>query len=1677
MPLLLPTGPGNNSAYRTWMPSDPTSPTLSNEQFNAIATRVYGRSEQRDTHMSAIESIGRWAVGAGIDLADTFASSPVNPVNPMGLVMQRGDLWNHVPQAEQDYYKRHQALIEGSSAVAGGILVGVAAEAVAIPRLTTMLSSSTALTGTRIWKAAEAWNVASRANMLGAQRLAAEAGEAYGLLGSKSGWSFLANRVVAGTAMTTRTLPFEYGAMWNNDSFNSGDWEKEGFWIGAGAVFGGTLGVIGARSATRKFANSLEIRDTRAAPLALAGVSNDLLATSHLDLARRLNPDAAALKESAFTTEFFIAARSANPTGVSAVNATRLSKMRDEYGNLAAESTQKIISKGIAGVETLRIKIKDIPEVKHLVQVVGKDDPYVFHGLSEMGFVKGTIEDAKAGRLSYIEGLGKQAEVQIGKGNVKEEERLLRLKQKLQNQDEYLMINGSWVDPNSPLGKVTVAHDPEYADRFIIPSKDTEGFIIKLPNGNMTIDASLAPRDGRGIAVNIEHMPLRDKLILDQAAGKTIDKMLHPKAKVQFRLTTSSAGSWYGLDMAAEILDRGGHIEFDKAALGTKLATKEDIKRESLRLKARLALNQAGKTGRITQEMRFKYNLPAPTPMELIEDPAGDGFKQWLIGAAKDDGNLNELANALTDYRSIKGIDLLPSSGAEPIRVDGNMLKFNRNEEGVWLKPILAYFDRRNNIESITRRGQSSAATLHKAEKTAILLSGNNHVGQLARDLTAMPELIQAMDIAGLHSNQITGGGGGFGQVLGEILPTRFRYRDNATLLAATKVQETAERHGLSTFEGMMTDVGMQEDVTRLGSTGHAHEKAMIDQYFSLRGGWDIEGTAAMGDGMFGFRLKDTKANRSRLNISLQDKWTSPLLQNDRLGQPIVVNQSVLSTIDKYNKGVSDLIMAGDNTLRASRGQSLVERKNFYTPPPNTRGALVAFVFDAENKVVPGRTITARSQEEFENLYNRTLNELGRNSGYTIRTRDQLSSLRDVWDEAAMDWIDPGLSSATAGIGTQKGGLTGAYVRQDAFKEALDWAKRKVVAQSQDTLRNIMNEHLVVARAQGAAEGGLVPGKVRTVFDEYEKALTGQSQKYTDTAKFDKILRRGEEVVNGILAKSSVMTPANWLIDWAQRVGMNPVNLVRGKTGAGAKTYREISEAMGPYTPFSSVTEYIESRGIRRPPTVKGMATTMNSLAAGVMLRWLELPHSVVNMLGLLSTMPAAVLGQQAPISTFVRAGGQDIGFLDGGKIIANAMKDMFQKGASQDWAHMRRMGDAKQSVIDYHQALGAVNSQAGFMRWAKSADKWAATLTDTSENWSRQLAHFVGLRMADYHGITGMAGRHDFAREIANSMIADYAPVNRPELFASGFGSMIGLFQSYALNHYTRMFRWMENGEYAKAGLQAAMQASMFGLPGTYGFGSLLDIRDSVLTSGGDPTALDLIYEHYGPVLGGAIAHGSVSQLTHLALWSRGDMSVRIPGASGPLPAIDVGTKVARGFVDAVGAYMNAMPGEGRRAVMEAVQRDMPSRVMRSWLTLLNGGQEVDSYGQVMSETTTWMDTIARTVGVRSTRQQAELESYYAGKGAMERDAVQMDKLRQSFRTAIRAHSGDMTAVNPVQYFNGYVKAGGNPVQFKTWVRNLLRDSDSSRSVKQLKAQLTTPRAALETWRYGAYGAWDIGD
>ena len=87
-----------------------------------------------------------------------------------------------------------------------------------------------------------------------------------------------------------------------------------------------------------------------------------------------------------------------------------------------------------------------------------------------------------------------------------------------------------------------------------------------------------------------------------------------------------------------------------------------------------------------------------------------------------------------------------------------------------------------------------------------------------------------------------------------------------------------------------------------------------------------------------------------------------------------------------------------------------------------------------------------------------------------------------------------------------------------------------------------------------------------------------------------------------------------------------------------------------------------------------------------------------------------------------------------------------------------------------------------------------------------------TGLELADAMGIKSMEARHAFAHDIANKMIANYSPANRPEIFQGALGAPIGLFQSFVMNYYQRIFRYVETKDWKALSTQLATQSGLFG-------------------------------------------------------------------------------------------------------------------------------------------------------------------------------------------------------------------------------------------------------------------------
>jgi hypothetical protein len=292
----------------------------------------------------------------------------------------------------------------------------------------------------------------------------------------------------------------------------------------------------------------------------------------------------------------------------------------------------------------------------------------------------------------------------------------------------------------------------------------------------------------------------------------------------------------------------------------------------------------------------------------------------------------------------------------------------------------------------------------------------------------------------------------------------------------------------------------------------------------------------------------------------------------------------------------------------------------------------------------------------------------------------------------------------------------------------------------------------------------------------------------------------------------------------------------------------------------------------------------------------------------------------------------------------------------------------------------------------------------------------------------------------------------------------MYGLFLSYAQNYYQRLYRWVEDGDFKSVGKSLAMQSAIFGIGGTPGFRELSAILGG--EQDGD-SLMDGIYERFGPAVGSVLAQGGMNQITTLvglpavSLHTRGDVSVRHPGidlAKGA-PALPVGLEVIKDLMTGFGGVLGAMtdPGspETSRYAAEIMARNMPSRAIRGALSVLAlGGQEADVFGNLMSETKNEGETLFRMLGLRSARQQKEIEAYFMNQKSLAIDSDRMQSVRAASRALIR--SGEYDRLPEV--FQNYVDAGGKPWNYSNWVQDLIVESGRTRSQNQLYRMMKSP-------------------
>lgn len=1520
-------------------------------------------------------------------------------------------------------------------------------------------------------------------------------------------------------------------------------------WMAAGVVGGGAMDWLHGAYAIRKFVNSDEVKRAFAGALDPFEHEGDRLLWNKLGLKGEENTSFLAGALSDRLTNLEVGATSLTSAPVESMEgAVALKSNRDALAtkqhDQANDILQMIARKGTASDGYTRFGYGSAGYWNH-AQMLLKRDPAAMYGVESLG---GVADDTSAltlheKHMNRLQDRIDQAEEKLGAhfdddGNMAEGSdpaafaflqghiRRLEFESTL---TPMAVVDGEFM-PLSEAEKFSGYQEPKVSQ--LIPSEpklDASGNPFKAQDrhGLFSVESE---NPGAKVSLDtgfIYHIPTLGKKSLDAADQFAVmnlyrlgDKALDHMAAFTGAIPLPKNPDWFQLDMAEELLrrtDGRAKVVFPDGMTRDSARTEAMIQKakgiqqwDKAEGRSAMKADEKGQTyeGKLSM-LRLKYNLPKLSAYErgVLGNEAEHPVEQLLRGMAQMPADeirtmsLRDMQESMAQFKRIGDVAPVQPSDIEDL---GKSFKFMKDEAGNPVKPLLAYkrpFQTAEWTQEHTAE-RMAAAKMYTVEKMTAVDAAPITRG-ITSNIMASPEFDAAAQTHQLMDNQIQGGltgsapqsaAGGIGKA---TITRDWRDRDNLTMLAATRLRENVERmvrdSMKSTVEG-----AFQGSLSLLANPRNASSKLLLSQFHTYRPGWDIgEDAVKKADGMYGFWLRPTEDNATRymqqFGREMNPKGELLRAPNDK---EVVLDELGMGLQKSFNQ-VTESIRGEKNTLLRANGRGEIDSVPWYVPPQNTDGKFIGFTFGPDGKTIPGMTVVADTVPEYNRARDLVFKQIEEKGlGYTFRSQDQIKDFASLWDKVQMDFINPGMTPVQPGK-SGSGKLVGQQVRTEAFADSLKYLTDSFQRHGNDIIESLLKEQINSAKARAAVSSELTASGGRgmkkpdqNIYQMYLDNLMGRSPGAQQGAVADTIDRLLADATPGVHA----------VYDAVGRF-LQPVN-PWARDPQTKKDFATLSEKLGKYMPFEDANDMIERQGLGAVPlTTKKMAAKLNAFSAAVVLRMFEFVHPVMNLSGIINAAPAVVrnmtpmAGENAEafasrvghIATIFDLGdGSQLAVPDMVKMTGRAFKRAWARESEPDYKYMVERGYLSQEVAEFHRQFGAIDTPSKHAEFFHNTVDKLSTLSDKSEDFSRSWAHMLGLEVADHLGVKTVEARNGFAHDIANKMIANYSPNNRPDMFKGPFGAVAGLFQSFVMNYYERMFRYVETKDYKSLVTQMASQASLFGMssvPGWQQFNSMMtDSRGD-----GDPTSA--INRRFGGNAGDLISHGIISNIPKMFgapgvdLYSRGDVSIRqlqvqnmdsIGGIiNSTIPSANVAGKAASmvygAITGAVNAFRGVNPDLSSTRIGEVLANAIANRPLSGWVEqALAHGNKTDGSGQLVSRTGHGslvdnvmakdfqgaMESAYRLLGVRSMQDSNQINAYYANKNAMTHQAALKEQLTQYTRSMIR--DGDMTKIP--QVFNQYIEQGGDPRYFRRWMKATYISATETRSARQLESAMKSP-------------------
>jgi hypothetical protein len=1177
----------------------------------------------------------------------------------------------------------------------------------------------------------------------------------------------------------------------------------------------------------------------------------------------------------------------------------------------------------------------------------------------------------------------------------------------------------------------------------------------------------------------------------------------------------------------------------ETARIESMIQKSEKLKQwDQLESKKALKAEKAGNTyeGALSK-LRLRYNLPKLTAYERgILAESEHPVEQLMrgIGQMNPDEiramNITEVQEMIGKTKRVGDMAPVQASDLEDL---GTSFRFMMDEKGLPVKPLIAY---KRPFQVAEWTADHTAERLAAAKMYSIQQMTAANAAPITRAISASiltsPDFDTAARTHELLDTQVQGSLTGKapqsaqGMTGKAFISSDWRDRDNPVLLAASRLRENINRQARDYMKAMV-DSAFEGRLSLLSNPRNASSKMLLNQFHTYRAGWDIAPKpVTRSDGFYGFILRPTEENKTRFSQmfgqEMNPKGQILMAPN---GKEIVLDELGMEMQTRFNK-VTEGIRAEKNTLLRANGRQEISDLPWYVPPPNTDGKFIGFTFGPDNKPVPGMTVVAETEADFARGREAILSKIeGMGLGYSFRTRESIREFASIWDKVQMDFVNPGLTAVQPGK-SNKGLLAGITLDTEAFEKSLRHLQSDFLAHSGDIAYTLLREQINSAKARATVSAQMTQNMAdrrfkysgSNVYSYYLENLLGKSKLNADGSWVGRIYGSIEGFLDKHLADATPGAARVWNAtnEWFNR-------RTHLDSAQARRDFDALSTKLGKYMPFESAVRMAEAQGMSKPPiTSAAFMGSVSKFTATVVLRMGEVAHGIMNLTGIVNASPAVIrnftprtgetvddfarrVGHSANI--FELPDGRAVASLDMVKIGQRAFKKAWSRDRHPDFDYMVRRGFLSQEVAEFHRQFGAIEAPGAWRKFfegdpnkssrlnfkvvkgtreptgpikSKGVVGWTSILSDKSEDFSRSWGHMIGLEVAETLGIKGMEAKHSFAHDVANKMIANYSPQNRPEIFQGALGAPIGLFQSFIMNYYQRLFRYAETKDYRALATQMGTQAGLFGVGSLPGYG-LVNQMFGGQEEGYEPGSG--IYRNFRDG-GDLLAHGVLSQIPKLFgapdgvdLYSRGDVNIRqlqfqggetVLGAIGNqlaanTPALGVAKKAWDGIRQGIGLFSDNNPDLSLTQIGEVLSNAMANRPIAGLIEqFVAGGNDTDPLGQLVTETHGAMESAYRLLGVRSMRQARELEAFYANKNAMAHDAANKEQLNFYTRQMIR--SGNTEALP--QAFEQYLKNGGDPRHFRRWIKASYIAATSTRAERQLEKALNNPNQVEQVMR-----------